>query len=208
MILNIIHNIFNLSLYHLLDDPLVSCAVFLMYTVITELRCYYRYPTISNTYIKLEERLTFPAITVCNLSPRKYSSFSNNTKSKNFQMSYSTMRIYSTPINWSDPYYQNEGYFRKRTQHDIYSESKNRSTFLYYVMFDNIPQGSMYRQTLFKPVITDMGVCLRANTDGKLVTSMHGALFNLHLQINVLAKEDYFSISFSSGVKVNIAYVI
>lgn len=122
-------------------------------------------------------------------------------------MSYSTMNIYSTPINWSDPYYQNEGYFKERTQHDIFSESKNLSAFVYYVMFDNIPQGSVYRQTLFKPVITDMGICLRANTDGKLVTSKHGALFNLHLHIDVLAKEDYFSISLSSGVKVNKAYV-
>jgi hypothetical protein len=48
-----------------------------------------------------------------------------------------------------------------------------------------------------------MGVCLRANMDGTLVTSKHGAMFNLHMYLNVMTYEDFYSVSMSSGVKVN-----
>lgn len=178
----------------------LGCAIYLFYTVIVELKSYYSYPTISNTYIDFHDKLTFPAITVCNLSPRKKSSFNNDTKSVNFQMSTSPLYIFSKAINWSDPYYEKEGYFKTRTLDDLLEESKNLSSFLYYVVFDNI---FPYKPTLFKPVLTEMGVCLRANMDGTLVTSKHGAMFNLHMYLNVMTYEDFYSVSMSSGVKVN-----
>lgn len=181
----------------------LGCAIYLFYTVIVELKSYYSYPTISNTYIDFHDKLTFPAITVCNLSPRRKSSFNNDTKSVNFQLFTSPLFAFSKAINWSDPYYEKEGYFKNRTLDDMLEESKNLSSFLYYDIFDNIVQ---HKQPLFKPVLTDMGVCLRTNMDGTLVTSKHGAMFNLHVYLNVMTYEDFYSVSMSSGVKVNVMF--
>ena len=178
------------------------CAVYLTYTVITELKNYYSYPTISNTFVQFHDILAFPAVTVCNLSPRKRSAFSNDTKTTNLYMRTSGMYIFSQSINWTDPFYAEKGYFEEQTMETISNESKNLWEFLYIAGFDNHFYGYPEIQKLFKPVLTDMGLCLRANEDGNMDTSMHGALFNMHLYINVKTYEDYFSHSISSGVKV------
>lgn len=118
-------------------------------------------------------------------------------------MSTSPLYAYSKPINWSDPYYEKEGYFKKRTLDDVLEESKNLSSFLYFVIFDNIIQ---HQGRLFKPVLTEMGVCLRGNMDGAMKTSKRGAMFNLHMYLNVMTYEDFYSVSMSSGVKVNVMF--
>ncbi|CAC5405536.1 ASIC5 [Mytilus coruscus] len=174
------------------------CAVFLIYTVVVELKNYYNYPTISNTYIQLEEQLSFPAVTICNLSPRSSQGIKKDAKTNNLYMATSALFMYSQNINWSDPFYEQEGYFAATTKKDVYTSSKNVWESVYYSLFDN---NHVQQKDGFSPVYTDIGLCLRFNSDGSQYTTMYGAMFNLQLHVNVMTYFDYFSHSLSSGVK-------
>ncbi|CAG2251860.1 unnamed protein product [Mytilus edulis] len=101
------------------------CAVFLIYTVVVELKNYYSYPTISNTYIQLEEKLSFPAVTICNMSPLSSQGKKKDAKTNNLYMTTSALYMYSQKINWSDPFYKEEGYLKATTKEDLYNRSKN-----------------------------------------------------------------------------------
>ncbi|XP_071165386.1 acid-sensing ion channel 5-like [Mytilus edulis] len=173
------------------------CAVFLIYTVIAELKNYYSYPTISNTYIQLEEKLSFPTVTICNMSPRSSEGMKKDVKTNNLYMTTSALYTFSQKVNWSDPFYKEEGYFEAKTKEDLFNHSKNIWESVYLSLFDNVQL-----KDAFSPVYTDMGLCLRFNSDGSQYTAMYGAIFNLQLYVNVMTYFDYFSHSLSSGVKI------
>lgn len=178
----------------------MTCAVFLIYTVVVELRNYYSYPTTSNTIIEVEERLQFPAVTICNMSPRKSIAFPSDEKTTNLYMRTSAFYWGTHEVNWSDPFYAEGRYFEPITLDDIHSESKDMKEFLNFIMFNGIE----YSYNELTTVYTDMGLCKRFNANGTIYTSMYGALYNLHLYINVMTYFDYFSHLCSSGVKVGI----
>ena len=174
-----------------------------MYVVTVELRNYYSYPTMSNTYIRLEDKLSFPTITICNMSPYNKRSFSNDTKTQNLYLSTSSNYYLADPVNWSDPFYVDNGFKNPITISDILSHSKNLSSFVYYLLFDNV----LLENHLTK-VYTDMGMCLRFNSNGTIQTSMYGALYNLLFYADVKTYEDYFSNYHSSGIKVTNAHML
>ncbi|XP_063427631.1 amiloride-sensitive sodium channel subunit alpha-like [Mytilus trossulus] len=91
------------------------CAVFLIYTVVVELKNYYSYPTISNTFIQLEEKLSFPAVTICNMSPRSSQGMKKDAKTNNLHMTTSAFHSLSSGVKVAvhdhlvEPIMTNEG---------------------------------------------------------------------------------------------------
>ncbi|XP_071165399.1 acid-sensing ion channel 1A-like [Mytilus edulis] len=133
------------------------------------------------------------------MSPLSSQGKKKDATTNNLYMTTSALYMYSQKINWSDPFYKEEGYLKATTKEDLYNRSKNVWQSVYSSFFDN---NKLQMKDWFSPVYTDMGLCLRFNSNGSQHTTMYGAIFNLQLGINVMSFFDYFSHSLSSGVKV------
>ena len=144
------------------------------------------------------DELEFPAVTICNLATRNKSQFSNDTRTSNYHLRLSAIRVGSEPINWTDPFYLTENYFQERTMDDLYNESKSVSSFVQYHTFD-----LKDRAISITPIETDLGLCIRANVNNTLSTRLSGGLYNLQMYLNLFLDDDYYANSYlSSGVKV------
>ena len=180
----------------------MASAITLTYFIVVEIENYYSYPTTSNTFIRLDNELKFPAVTICNLSPYNKSAFSNDTKTQNLFLSFSATSTLAESVNWSDPFYAENGYKNPKTLFDIISHTKDLSTSIKFAVFDNELQGNQFTQ-----VYTDMGLCLRFNSNGTIRTSMFGAMYNLFFYFDVKTFDDYFSNYLSSGIKVSMVII-
>jgi hypothetical protein len=173
-------------------------AGYLLFIVSTELTYYYQYPTTITVTGRMSEELEFPAITICNIGSRNKSMFSNDTRTSNYYRRLSGIADLDNTINWTDPFYVTEGYFKERTIEDLYAESKDISRFIKFQQFD-----LKYSAFTFTPVATDIGLCIRGNVNNTLTTSLHGGLYNLHMYLDLLLDDDYYTTGYlSSGIKV------
>lgn len=146
----------------------------------------------------MSEVLEFPAITICNIGSRNKTMFSNDTRTSNYYRSLSGIADLDNKINWTDPFYVAEGYFKQRTIEDLYAESKDISRFIKFQQFD-----LKHSAFTFTPVATDVGLCIRGNVNNTLTTSLHGGLYNLHMYLDLLLDDDYYTTGYlSSGIKV------
>lgn len=146
------------------------------------------------------DELEFPAITICNLSTRNKSQFSNDTRTSYYYFRLSAISPGSEPVNWTDPFYLTEGYFQERTMDDLYSESKSVSRFVQYHTFD-----LKDRALSITPVATDLGLCIRANVNNTQSTRLSGGLYNFQMYLDLFLDDDYYANSYlSSGVKVSL----
>jgi hypothetical protein len=173
-------------------------AGYLAYIVAVELMNYYSYPSTITVTVRMVDELEFPAVTICNLATRNKSQFSNDTRTSNYHLRLSAIRVGSEPINWTDPFYLTENYFQERTMDDLYNESKSVSSFVQYHTFD-----LKDRAISITPIATDLGLCIRANVNNTLSTRLSGGLYNLQMYLNLFLDDDYYANSYlSSGVKV------
>jgi hypothetical protein len=61
----------------------------------------------------------------------------------------------------------------------------------------------------FVLVATELGICLRGNSERPISTKMYGGLYNLHAYLDLSLEDDYFSNSYmSSGIKVSTIYIL
>jgi hypothetical protein len=167
---------------------------------------YYQYPTITFVSERIANELVFPAITICNLSPRNKSKFNDDPRTDNYYIGISELFHFqlNISVNWSDPFYVEEGYFKNRTLNDLSSESKNMDVFLAQYRFDLQPE-----KIEFVSVATELGICLRGNSERPISTKLYGGLYNLHAYLDLSLEDDYFSNSYmSSGIKVSTIYIL
>jgi len=167
---------------------------------------YYQYPTITFVSERIANELVFPAITICNLSPRNKSKFNDDPRTDNYYIGISELFHFqlNISVNWSDPFYVEEGYFKNRTLNDLSSESKDMDVFLAQYRFDLQPD-----KIEFASVATELGICLRGNSERPISTKMYGGLYNLHAYLDLSLEDDYFSNNYmSSGIKVSTIYIL
>jgi len=108
------------------------------------------------------------------------------------------MEEFAETINWTDPFYEVEGFFKNRSMEEVLAVYKKDFT-LDQIIFDN--KGLDFDK--FTSVsITQSGPCLTVNHDGILATTYTGSRFNLKVWMDVHVKDSYFGESFGDGVKV------
>lgn len=173
-------------------------AGYLLFVVSTELNYYYQYPTTITVTGRVAEELKFPAITICNIASKNKSMFSDDARTRNYYRRISAFGKVTQRINWTDSFYATEGYFKERTIEDMYAESKDISRFIKFQKFDLKDYAFKFTR-----VATDIGLCLRGNVNNTLTTSLHGGLYNLHMYLDLLLDDDYYTTAYlSSGIKV------
>jgi hypothetical protein len=107
------------------------------------------------------------------------------------------MKQFAEPINWTDPFYEEEGFFKNRSMEEALAVYKNDFT-LYFIFDAKLLDLDKFTSAS----ITQSGPCLTFNHDGILATTYTGSKFNLMLWIDVHVKDSYFGESFGDGVKV------
>ena len=116
-------------------------------------------------------------------------------------MSTSLMSQFAQPINWSEPEYEAEGYFKSRTETDIFNDAVQVEDLLRMCAFGRILFDC---SNVFHPVITDAGVCYTFNKDGKFSTKSTRPFENLNLLVNVNKDDMTWGLEDGSGIKVRV----
>jgi hypothetical protein len=170
-------------------------------TVVTELQHYYKYPTTTTIFEQGHTEMEFPAITVCNLNPLNKNVMKNDPRIDNYFLSLGPLDAYANSTNWSDPFYEQEGFYQNRTIDDILNENKDvLGYFLYLAYFDmNVIDISEH----FTATISRHGPCVTSIPGTTLKTKNNGGRFNLVLWFNVDRANDYYGRHFGEGLLVN-----
>jgi len=136
----------------------------------------------------------------------------NDSRTDNYYISIGPREIYflNKDVNWTDPFYQQEGFFENRTVTDMLKESKSLyQGFLNIAMFDQIPVGHKKEAQMdyFSVTLTQNGPCLTSNINKTLKTSKTGSGFNLLVWLNVQSDNNYFSTWLGEGIKVHLSFI-
>ena len=115
-------------------------------------------------------------------------------------MSTSALFNLSKPINWSEPEYEAEGYFKPRVEEDFFNEAIPIKDLIFACVYEGKPFDCSYG---FHPIITEAGVCYTFNKDGKLSTTFSSPIENLFISINVNEEDMTWSLQLGIGVMVS-----
>jgi hypothetical protein len=179
------------------SSAVIGSTAYLIYIVVALFQHYNSYPITTAMYTQSHSQLKFPAVTICNLSPLNKSAVKNDSRIDNYYLSVSIMKQFAEPINWTDPFYEEEGFFKNRSMEEALAVYKNDFT-LYFIFDTKLLDLDKFTSAS----ITQSGPCLTFNHDGILATTYTGSKFNLMLWIDVHVKDSYFGESFGDGVKV------
>ncbi|KAJ8300090.1 hypothetical protein KUTeg_021609, partial [Tegillarca granosa] len=179
---------------------LIGCLVYLVITIHSEIINYLNHPTTTSIDIDVVETLNFPAVTICNLSPSNRSKMKlDNEKALNYYTAMFNIHYRSEGVNWSDPYYEENGYFEPESvEYMMNNISMELDEFIQFCMFNNLFQRC---SDIFKPRFTSFGSCYVFNHDGQMKTGMKGERYNLILEIIIDQKNYFYGLSHGSGIK-------
>jgi hypothetical protein len=141
--------------------------------------------------------MKFPAVTFCNLSPYNKSKIISDPRDEEYYMATSKMSIFVRGINWTDPFYHDNGYFTQRTRDDVVSESLSRQAVIRSVTFDAVDVSQDIEET-----VTRYGMCYTWNGNGSATTVFTGNNFNFYALLSVNNDQSYQSMDCSKGFKV------
>jgi hypothetical protein len=134
--------------------------------------------------------MEFPAITVCILNPLNKSVMKNDLRIDNYFLSLGPLYMYANSTNWSDPFYEQEGFYQNRTIDDILKEIKNGvGSFLYLAYLD---MNVINIREHFTSIISPDGPCVASKPGTIVKTKNNGGRFNLVLWFNVDRANDYY----------------
>ena len=151
----------------------MASATYLTMTVVTELQNYLKYPTATTMFEQGHTEMEFPTITVCNLNPLNKSVMKNDHRIDNYFLSLGPLDMYANSTNWSDPYYEQEGFYQNRTMDDILKDNKDvLGYFLYLAYFDmnviNISEHFTATISPHGPCVTSKPGTIRTMEDGSI----------------------------------------
>ncbi|KAJ8301858.1 hypothetical protein KUTeg_020845 [Tegillarca granosa] len=165
---------------------------------------FFAYPTTTSIDVDVSNELDFPAVTFCNLSPYNKSRILLNEKLQSYYLSIlSGLFFFKPQINWSDPYYKENGFFEpieRDLKTKLYDNtSMELSKVLLNCFFDNV---LIPCEEYFTPVFTSTGPCFTFNKDGLIKTLMRGGGYNLLVQAFIDQSNYFYDLSGGSGLKV------
>eukprot|EP00105_Crassostrea_gigas_P042671 XP_019926819.1 PREDICTED: uncharacterized protein LOC109619941 [Crassostrea gigas] len=146
--------------------------------------------------VKRVSSMQFPAITFCNMSPYNRSKVAKDPRDVEYLLAISRLSSFVGPINWSDPYYHDNGYFRPRTNSDIKYESLNPFGVIREVLFDKVDVTGDVEEKVIR-----YGMCYTWNADGSVTTTSTGNSMNFIAFLKVNNDQNYQSIDCSKGLK-------
>lgn len=178
---------------------LITSMSTIIWFLVDEVRSYYSYPYLSKTSLETFKRMPFPAVTICNMGSKNKSRSSKTEKDELYWLSISSMSVFSSKrVNWTDSYYEENGYFEPISLEQELSMGMDVSKFILSSAFD------FMGELEFEPILTSLGVCYTWNGDGKATTKMSGSLYNLHLILDINRELYEAGLTTSTGVKVNV----
>ncbi|XP_052719382.1 acid-sensing ion channel 4-like [Crassostrea angulata] len=130
------------------------------------------------------------------MSPYNRSKVAKDPRDVEYVLAISRLSSFVGPINWSDPYFQDNGYFRPRTNSDIKYESLNPFGVIREVLFDKVDVTGDVEEK-----VTRYGMCYTWNADGSVTTTSTGNSMNFVAFLNVNNDQNYQSIDCSKGLK-------
>ncbi|CAG2255102.1 unnamed protein product [Mytilus edulis] len=181
---------------------ILSCGVYLTVTVVAELKHYYTYPSTMTQYTQPQNEIEFPTVTICDLNSLNKSAIKNDSRIDSYYFNISPLGIYSNvKTNWSDPFFEQEGFYRNQTFDDVMTDHKH--------ILD--PGGILSKASFhfnyldvrkyFKVKLTRSGPCLTSNPDMKIKTNNVGSVFHLTLMLDLDSANNYYGITYGEGLQ-------
>ena len=121
----------------------MASTVSFLTILVAEFKHYYSYPTISSTEINRLTEVKFPAVTICNLNNLNKSAILDDVRVANFYKIVNPIiqiRQSAKTINWSDPFYEDQHFFKEMSIDDLVKESKD--------IYKAIHEASFYNKIL------------------------------------------------------------
>ncbi|CAC5373003.1 unnamed protein product [Mytilus coruscus] len=181
---------------------ILSCGIYLIVTVVEEIKHYYRYPTTMTQYTKPQNEIEFPSVTVCNLNSLNKSAIKNDSRIDNYYFSISPFSVYSNvTTNWSDPIFEQEGFYLNRTLEDIMTDQKHILDPGGFLVFASFHLSYLDVKKYFKVKLNPSGACFTSNPDMKIKTNHIGSVFHLTLMLDLDITNDYYGRSYGEGLQ-------
>lgn len=175
----------------------------LIFTVYNLLAYYGTNPTLTNINVKFVKELSYPAITICNMSPYKQSAVNASPAMTSHLLHSSRLGVIMPPLNYSDPLYA-------ELNHAFSDDWLDKVSFdikdLFVVCVNKRVVVSCY--DILTRKITQWGTCFTYNnyekveTEGRVNGSMTGSATALTFYINIQQSEYVFNTNIAAGVKV------
>ncbi|KAK3099281.1 hypothetical protein FSP39_002002 [Pinctada imbricata] len=103
-------------------------------------------------------------------------------------------------VNWSDPRYQDQIYYKPRSEEDILNESMIAEEMFHFIFFN----GELANISELTPLFTRFGLCYTWNKNGNARTSMVGTVLNLHISMNLNIQHYSWGFDASTGIRMAI----
>ncbi|CAC5373006.1 unnamed protein product [Mytilus coruscus] len=181
---------------------ILSCGIYLTVTVVAEIKHYYRYPTTMTQYTEPQNEIEFPSVTVCDLNSLNKSAIKNDSRIDNYYFNISPFGIYSNvTTNWSDPIFEQEGFYLNRTLEDVMTDQKHILDPGGILLSASFHLSSLDIKKYFKVKLTPGGACFTSNPDMKIKTNYVGSLLHLTLTIDLDSANNYYGRSYGEGLQ-------
>ena len=183
---------------------ILASTVSFLIILVAEFKHYYSYPTISSTQINRLTEVKFPAVTICNLSNLNKSAILDDVRVANFYKMVNPIiqiRQSAKTINWSDPFYEDQHFFKEMSIDDLVKESKDIYKTIHEASFDN---KILNIRESFTLKLTKDGICFTFNPVEMPTTSYIGSYFNLKMTIFVDYNNSYYGRWLGEGIKVGL----
>ncbi|XP_063404589.1 acid-sensing ion channel 4-B-like [Mytilus trossulus] len=182
---------------------ILSCGIYLTVTVVQEIKLYYSYPTTMTQYTKPQNEIEFPTVTVCNLNSLNKSAISNDSRIENYYSSVSLVSVHfpSKPINWSDPIFEQEGFYLNRTLEDVMIDQKkvlDPGGLLVSANFDFSP---LDVKKYFQIKLYPNRACFTSNPNMKIKSKHEGSEFHMTLMLDLDTANNYYGTTYGEGLQ-------
>ncbi|VDH96330.1 acid-sensing ion channel, other [Mytilus galloprovincialis] len=154
-------------------------------------------------YTKPQNEIEFPTVTVCNLNSLNKSAIRNDSRIENYYLIVSPLSVYlpNISINWSDPIFEQEGFYLNRTFEDVMNEQKkvlDPGGLLVSASFDFSP---LDVKEYFQIKLYPNRASFTSNPHMKIKSKHEGSEFHMTLMLDLDTANNYYGISYGEGLQ-------
>ncbi|KAK6173212.1 hypothetical protein SNE40_016706 [Patella caerulea] len=158
---------------------------------------YYKYPYTNSLKISVVDKIFYPQVTICNISPFNASYLPKTDEMNNILVAMSALHIIASPINFSAPEYDFANLPQKREFYQRVAFSLQ-----YMIPYCFFEGNEIPCSKVFVAKITDAGICFTAKSKTKPSTKLTGSQLGLRLYLFVDQKNYIPSLQIGAGFKV------